>query len=162
MGSTRIIYSENGYKLLILANALDVVHFPLFLFFTSQNFENLSCFRRQLEEGESVPVFECCLVQRKKEMEGFRTTNQAHCISTWSESLKVERKIVLVQTQFFFNCSTRFCFLFTRCCLSIFPKCFHVMYVLYINLVELRMVTRYRLEICLAVHRSIIPLLVPI
>jgi len=94
MGSTRIIWTENGYKLLNLANALDNVHF-LCSFFTSQNFENVSYFRLLLEEGESVPIFECCLVKRKKQMEGFQTMNQAHCIVTSSESLKGERKIVL-------------------------------------------------------------------
>lgn len=40
---TRIIWSENGYKLLILANALDVVRFLCF-FFTSQHFEKCSIF----------------------------------------------------------------------------------------------------------------------
>jgi len=50
-------------------------------------------------------------------------------------------------TQFFFKLFYLLLVLFTRCFLSIFPKCFHVMYVLYVSFVDLRMVTRYRLYV---------------
>jgi hypothetical protein len=57
-------------------------------------------------------------------MEGFQVTNQAHCISTWTESLKVERKIFLVQTQFFFKLFYPLLFPFHSVLLVHFSKIF--------------------------------------